>query len=128
MSEAVRCSACGTELSEISAQGFCPACLLKLGLSDSHIAAAPEDASVQAQPAVNAEQTIHRHRVHRAVPATAVAALLLVVAGLTVFLHRPLPPPVRTLRFTWFHPRTRLTLLFHQTVSILFSAPQTSKA
>ena len=105
MSEAARCSACGTELSETSAQGLCPACLLKLGLSDSHISASPEDPSVQAQPAVKAELPIHRHGVHWAVPATAVVALLLVVAGLAIFLQRPLPPPVRILRFDLVPPK-----------------------
>jgi hypothetical protein len=79
--------------------------LLKLGLSDFHISAAPEEPSVQAQPAVNTVQKIHRRRVHWAVPATAVVALLLIIAGLTLFLRRPLPPPVRIVRFDLIPPK-----------------------
>jgi len=51
MSEPRRCSACGTELTESnSAQGLCPACLLRLGLSDPSIAPAPEPKTAESSP------------------------------------------------------------------------------
>src|SRR5262245_27127654 len=48
MTEMRRCSACGVELSEAtSAQGLCPNCLLKLGLSDPSMAGPAESQPVQ---------------------------------------------------------------------------------
>src|SRR5262249_21071048 len=102
MSHASRCSSCGAELLEVSSQGLCPVCLLKLGLSDPSLSLPvaekdEPDATVrQVQPA---EPEARRFR--RSGPILAAAgALLLAAAVAMVFLHRSVPAQARVLRFT----------------------------
>jgi NMD protein affecting ribosome stability and mRNA decay len=62
MSETRRCSACGAELTEpTSLQGLCPACLLRLGLSDPAMSAVRE-------PVVSVPETATVEAVHTASP------------------------------------------------------------
>ena len=52
MADSARCSGCGAEfVAEASPQGLCPACLLKLGLSDPDIRVERAEASVSTEPA-----------------------------------------------------------------------------
>src|SRR5712692_10544923 len=90
MSEARRCPQCGTEFSaETSPQGLCPACLLKLGLSDAG-----------GTPVVPAPRV---SRIPRRVPwwVWVVAAVAILVALVSLFRrsNRPRENP-RVIRFS----------------------------
>src|SRR5262249_25246813 len=101
MSDASRCSSCGAELLEVSSQGLCPVCLLKLGLSDPSLSspvAERDEADTTARQVEPAPP--EANRLHRLWPILAVAAALVLAAAVVlVFWHRPVPAQARVLRF-----------------------------
>src|SRR6516162_8353539 len=105
MSDSTRCSSCGADLAGASPQGLCPACLLKLGLSDVHVhAVAGEPSDTPAQPAVTPPAQ-GRRRVFWTVFAIAGVTVLLVAAAVLVFSRRQLPLPERVVRFEVYPAR-----------------------
>src|SRR5215470_17702543 len=99
MSQASRCSSCGAELLEVSSQGLCSVCLLKLGLSDPSLSSPviekdePDATARQVQPAVPEARFLRRSW-----PILAVAGALLLAATVAmVFWHRPMPAQARVL-------------------------------
>src|SRR5262245_7509987 len=93
---AVHCSACGAELPEGSSQKLCPVCLLKLGLSDPNMSV---PAATAAKPEPEQKAAVHRRSVSPAIIVLAAAAVLLTAFAVLFLSRRPLPPPVRVVRF-----------------------------
>lgn len=94
MSEAVRCSSCGAELSQDAIpQGLCAACLLKLGLSSPNVPAA--ELPLPESPSKSPRRRIRWFR-------SVLAPLGVIFTVLAAFIFRPSEPsePRMVVRFS----------------------------
>jgi Tol biopolymer transport system component len=99
MSDTIRCSSCGAELSkDAMPQGLCAACLLKLGLSSTNIP------MVEPDPPPLQSKFSARRWLRFAFAVLFAVSLLIVVVLIIRSRHQPPSSPIGVLRFSLFLP------------------------